>query len=214
MANHRDPNRRGDRVQSGPVGTMNWENWETRMSQKWEMWTRCTKGKLQAPVGLKWQMRRTLVIPYWCSPGVGLAHMGSVHIELHPNSMNLVASVSLSRLWKPLIYSLRIEITFSPHTGQLFHLERTLSLPVPSFVVVITSCFQLPICRSSEMGHTCHFTSVHIRILNLMPWEWPLCILVSQGSHWSGRPSPLYATFIANHILTLITWVSMWIRST
>lgn len=33
------------------------ESWETRISQKWEMWISCTQGKSQAPVGGKWKVR-------------------------------------------------------------------------------------------------------------------------------------------------------------
>jgi hypothetical protein len=124
---------------------------------------------------------KTLAIPYWtCSPGAGTSLYGKpIHWTSH-----LVVRVSLSRSCKPLIHSLmdRRHKVFPMHRPGLSPWGNT-PLCVPSFSV-FTSCFQLTICCNWKIGHTyiIFLFCIFFTILIVMPWKWPLCILVSQDT--------------------------------
>jgi hypothetical protein len=119
---------------------------------------------------------------HWtCSSGAGTSLYG----KSIQRASQMVVMVSLSSSWKPLIHSLmdKRHKGFFKHRSGLSPWGNT-PLSVPSFTVLITSCFQLTICCSWEMGHiyTIFLFCIFFTVLILMPWKWPLCILVSQGS--------------------------------
>jgi hypothetical protein len=124
--------------------------------------------------------------------------------------------VSLRRSWKPLIHSLRDRKhrVFSMHRTVLSPHGNT-PLPVPLLTVFITSCFQLTICCSWEMGYT------HIIFLFYIFSQFS--ILCPENGHyvfWYHKvpisldkalsPLPFLPHFLQT--TSIITSVSMWIQ--